>query len=324
MEIFKRNAHSQIAKLQIALAEIPYLRHKYENADLHKTVEKKIKRELELKLRTRHLQSADRRSGRRQLPMVAVFGYTNVGKTSFIKAITNDEKMRPENKLFATLDISYHGTALFNSTQTVLFADTIGFISDIPYNLVEAFKTTLQDAMSADMYVHLVDASHPDREAQEVTVNEILESLGEPKKVANMLVVFNKCDKIDKKTSFDEIYENDEKRANKYILELIYLIHLIDNFICLRFMISSKTGEGIEKVRKKIENSLMKQLEYIELSVIVPQGGAELAFLYKNAIVREIDANTDDLNMSIAHVMMNKPNAMKFVHLFPNVKISKK
>lgn len=211
MEIFKRNARTQIAKLQIALAEIPYIRHKYENVELYKSVEKKIKRELEVKLKTRQLQSSERRNtGRRQLPMVAVFGYTNVGKTSFIKAITHDAKLRPENKLFATLDISYHGTSLFNSSQTVLFADTIGFISDIPYNLVEAFKTSLMDAMSADMYVHLVDVSHPDREAQMATVDEILSELGEPEKVANMLVVYNKCDKVSPPFSFKDT-ENSNK-----------------------------------------------------------------------------------------------------------------
>jgi GTP-binding protein HflX len=195
LEIFKRNARTQIAKLQIALAEIPYIRHKYENAELYKEVEKKIKRELDVKLKTRHMHNTDRRV-RHQLPLVSVFGYTNVGKTSFIKAITNDPKLKPENKLFATLDISYHGTALANSSQSLVFADTIGFISDIPFNLVEAFKTSLQDALDADMYVHLVDVSHPDRQAQEKIVRQILGELaGDKTKLANMLTVYNKCDK---------------------------------------------------------------------------------------------------------------------------------
>lgn len=132
------------------------------------------------------------------MPMVAVFGYTNAGKTSFIKSITGDEKMQPENKLFATLDISYHGTALFKSTQKVLFIDTIGFISDVPHNLIEAFKTTLEDAANADVYVHLVDISHPDRQAQVATVNEILNDIGDAKKLENMIFVYNKCDKFSK------------------------------------------------------------------------------------------------------------------------------
>lgn len=166
---------------------------------MYKNVEKKIKRELELKLKTRQVHASDRRSRNRMMPIVAVFGYTNVGKTSFIKAMTGDTKLTPENKLFATLDISYHGASLFNSRQTVLFADTIGFISDIPFNLVEAFKTSMQDALETDLYVHLVDASHPDRVAQEATVSQILTELGNPEKVAKTLVVYNKCDKIDRK-----------------------------------------------------------------------------------------------------------------------------
>lgn len=212
LEIFKNNARTQIAKLQIALAEIPYIRQKYENLELYKNVEKKIKREIELKLKTRQLQSTERRI-KRQLPVVAVFGYTNVGKTSFIKTITADEKLQPENKLFATLDISYHRAALFDSTQPVLFVDTIGFISDIPYNLVEAFKTTLQEALDADLFIHLIDISHPDREAQEKTVNEILTDLVEPAKLANMLVVYNKCDKVSPDQSSK--VQEDNEQANK-------------------------------------------------------------------------------------------------------------
>lgn len=129
LEIFKRNARSGIAKLQIALAEIPYIRHKYDNHDLYKNVEKKIHKQLDFKLRTRNLLNNQRRD--KNIPTIAVFGYTNVGKTSFIKIITHDNKMEPKNKLFATLDVTYHGTSLSNSNQNVVFVDTIGFISGL-------------------------------------------------------------------------------------------------------------------------------------------------------------------------------------------------
>jgi GTP-binding protein HflX len=112
-------------------AEIPYIRHKFENNDLYKNVEKKIKKELEIKLKTRNILNNQRRE--KKMPTIAVFGYTNVGKTSFIKILTDDQKMKPENKLFATLDVTYHGTSLSQSTQNVIFIDTIGFISDIPF-----------------------------------------------------------------------------------------------------------------------------------------------------------------------------------------------
>jgi 50S ribosomal subunit-associated GTPase HflX len=97
LEIFKRNARSSIAKLQIALAEIPYIRHKFENNELYKNVEKKINRELEAKLKTRNLLNSQRRD--KKIPTISVFGYTNVGKTSFIKLITEDNKMEPKNKV---------------------------------------------------------------------------------------------------------------------------------------------------------------------------------------------------------------------------------
>jgi hypothetical protein len=83
LEIFKRNARSSVAKLQIALAEIPYIRHRYENNDLYKSVERKIRKELDAKLRTRSMLNSQRHE--KKLPVVSVFGYTNVGKTSFIK-----------------------------------------------------------------------------------------------------------------------------------------------------------------------------------------------------------------------------------------------
>ena len=146
LEIFKRNAQSAISKLQIALgivifyscsnicflnflyiiAEIPYIRHKFESNDLYKNVEKKIKNELSNKLKTCAILNTQRRN--KKIPSISVFGYTNVGKTSFIKTMTNDDIMQPMNKLFATLDITYHGTSLSQSTQNVIYIDTIGFI----------------------------------------------------------------------------------------------------------------------------------------------------------------------------------------------------
>ena len=96
--------HFKIIIMFCSQAEIPYIRHKYENNDLYKNVEKKIKRELETKLRTRSVINSQRRQ--KQIPTISVFGYTNVGKTSFIQSITSDQKMSPQNKLFATLDVT--------------------------------------------------------------------------------------------------------------------------------------------------------------------------------------------------------------------------
>lgn len=293
LEIFKRNARSSIAKLQIALAEIPYLRHKFENNELFKNVEKRIRKELDLKLRTRSLINTQRRE--KQIPLVSVFGYTNVGKTTFIKAITNDLKLKPKNQLFATLDITYHGTRLCNSNQDIIFADTIGFISDIPHNLIEAFKTSLSDALNSDLFIHLVDVSHPDREAQEKSVIEILSELAPKEKLKDMLVVYNKSDKCK---------------------------NLDINFDEKKLVISCKKGDGIAELRDLIEKKILKKLGYLEISMIVAQGSDEFFYLNKYCIVKELN-ECDDSQYVNMKVLFNKSNALKFIKLYPHIKISK-
>jgi 50S ribosomal subunit-associated GTPase HflX len=300
LEIFKRNARSDIAKLQIALAEIPYIRHRYENNELYKNVEKKIKKELEAKIKTRNLLNAQRRE--KKLPLVSVFGYTNVGKTSFIKALTNDSKMKPENKLFATLDVTYHGASLSNSNQHIIFADTIGFISDIPTNLIEAFKTSLNDTLNADLYVHLIDISHPDRHAQQESVLKILSEMAPENNLENMLTVYNKCDKL---SQFDfKKIKNETASINQ-------------------FFISCKTAVGLEELRERIEKLIYKQLDYIRLSLKIEQGSQEWSFLNKYTIVQEAKENESDGQFLTVKVLINKVNALNFVKLFPLVEISK-
>lgn len=299
LEIFKRNARSNIAKLQIALAEIPYIRHKFDNLELYKSVEKKIRKELDDKLKTRKQMNFQRNE--KKIPVISVFGYTNVGKTSFIKTITDDSKMQPENKLFATLDITYHGTKLSNSNQNIVFVDTIGFISDIPYTLIESFKTTLMDALHADLYIHLVDLSHPDREAQEKSVVEILTELAPEDKIKNMLTIYNKCDNV----------ENYEKKVG-----------LLDKN-SRKYFISCKTGLGIADIKNTIEKFIYKQMDFIELKLKVEQGSEEFAFLNKNSIIKETSEHEDDPQYLAVSVLINKVNALKLIKLYPNVKISK-
>ena len=296
LEIFKNNAHSSIAKLQVALAEIPYIRHKFENRELYKTVEKKINKELELKLKTRSLSNSHRKE--KNIPTISVFGYTNAGKTSFIKLLTNDEKMNPKNQLFATLDITYHGTRISDSTQDVIFIDTIGFISDIPTNLVEAFRTSLNDALQADILIHLVDLSHPDCVAQEKTVVEILNDLASEEKLKKMITVYNKCDLI---KDFEAIKED-----------------LKD-----KFCISCETGLGIAGLKTVIEAEVYKRMQFMRIKLKLSQGGPEIAYLYKSSIIEQIDEFDDDPQFISATVLINKVNAIKFIKLFPQVKISK-
>ncbi len=260
-------------------------------------MEKKIRRELDTKLKTRQTLNAQRRD--KQIPTISVFGYTNVGKTCFIKAMTGDAKMQPENKLFATLDVTYHGTSLSASTQNVIFIDTIGFISDIPTNLVEAFKTSLQDALHADVVIHLVDISHPDREAQERTVEQILSELAPESKLKDMVKVYNKCDKVE---NMDEIVQDADPHA---------------------FFVSCKLGEGLPEMRQHLESTIYKKLQFIELELVIGQGSEEMAFLYKNAVIKEMYECEGDSQSQTVRVLLNKASALKFISYFPHVQMTR-
>lgn len=160
IQILRAHATSGEAKLQIALAELPYIWHHMGTSDtcFHRSKltdsqrkmlrkrEKSIKTELE-KIKE-HRQKIRKRRMQNEHPVVAIVGYTNAGKTSLIKALTDQEKIQPMNRLFATLDITAHeGTLPCN--LKVIYIDTIGFMSDIPTGLLECFITTLEDALVA-------------------------------------------------------------------------------------------------------------------------------------------------------------------------------
>lgn len=172
LSIFKERAHTREAKLQVELAEIPYLRaklfgsHKGSGAAAQRGEagaggettamaikstltqrQKRLKTELE-EIRSRRKAEREHRARHTGLPIVAVVGYTNAGKTSLIKSLTQDESLNPENKLFATLDSTMHAGRLPCGLR-VLYVDTIGFISDLPHELVESFASTLEEVTSA-------------------------------------------------------------------------------------------------------------------------------------------------------------------------------
>lgn len=161
IHIFHKHAKSAEAKLQVALAEIPYIRKKIfetcitrsgainlteKTKMLLDSKEKKVKNELKKLKHHRELI----RSHRKKLgfPTVAIVGYTNAGKTSLIKALTNDNSLQPRNKLFATLDTTAH-EGILPSRLKILYMDTIGFIQDVPQTLIEPFIVTLEDALIA-------------------------------------------------------------------------------------------------------------------------------------------------------------------------------
>lgn len=164
LHIFKERAQTREAKLQVELAEIPYTYMKmfdttegklqYEDHADMETKKYAMKRRLkqlqeELKeIRAKRKQLRDHRAKKSSIPTVAVVGYTNAGKTTLIKALSQDVTMVPKDMLFATLDSTLH-TGKLPCGLPVLYVDTIGFVSDLPVELVESFAATLEDSIAA-------------------------------------------------------------------------------------------------------------------------------------------------------------------------------
>ena len=134
----------------------------------------KIRRELDQVKRTRSLHRGRRQ--RAPWPVIALVGYTNAGKSTLFNRLTG-EAVFAENLLFATLDPTMRDIRLPGFDKAIL-SDTVGFVSDLPTELIAAFRATLEEVASADLLVHVRDMAHPDREAQREDVDDVLESLG--------------------------------------------------------------------------------------------------------------------------------------------------
>lgn len=168
---------------------------------------------------------------------VAIVGYTNAGKSTLLNKLT-DANILAEDKLFATLDPTTRKLKL-GSGQEILVTDTVGFIRKLPHHLIEAFKSTLEEAKYANLLVHMVDASNEEASSQMLVVYDTLRSLDVVDK--DIITVFNKTDLIKEGEELPRDFHADK------VLKM-----------------SAKTGEGIEDLKKTIENILQSQRVYLE------------------------------------------------------------
>ena len=201
---------------------------------LIKTRISQLKAELADVKKHRELIRGQRKNGR--LKVAAIVGYTNAGKSTLLNTLTGAGVLE-EDKLFATLDPTTRVLDL-PGQQQVLLTDTVGFIRKLPHHLIEAFRSTLEEAKYADILVHVVDASNPWMEEQMYVVYETLKELGVSDK--KVITLFNKQDKI----------ENPE--------------HLRDFKADYVQNISAKTGEGLEVFKKILEEIILDGQIYIE------------------------------------------------------------
>lgn len=165
------------------------------------------------------------------IPVIAIVGYTNAGKSTLLNKLT-DANVLEEDKLFATLDPTTRKLKL-KEGQSVLFTDTVGFIRKLPHHLIQAFRSTLEEAKYADMILHVVDASNPDMDAQMQAVYETLEQLGIKDK--SVITAFNKIDNVDDALPLKDVRADRTVRiAAKHGLYLEQLLECVEQVLLER------------------------------------------------------------------------------------------
>lgn len=250
----------------------------------------KLRKDLSHLRKTRSLHRSRRQKA--PWPVVALVGYTNAGKSTLFNRLTGAEVFA-EDLLFATLDPTMREFPLSGYDKAII-SDTVGFVSDLPTQLVAAFRATLEEVTAADIIVHVRDISHVTSDSQARDVEQILRELGvdlEGGEGAPIIEAWNKIDLIDQ-----------EGGEHVHIPEVIP-----DNVV----PISAMTGEGIEQLLQMISSnlSLNHDTDTVTLSV---SDGKRLAWLHENGRVLETEQDNDDLVLA---VKMSKRNWGRFRQL---------
>ncbi|MGF1550528.1 MAG: GTPase HflX [Sphingomonadaceae bacterium] len=226
----------------------------------------RIRRELEQVARTRGLHRARRR--RAPWPVIALVGYTNAGKSTLFNRMTEAD-VKAEDQLFATLDPTMRRFPLAGFDKAIL-SDTVGFISDLPTQLVAAFRATLEEVVSADLLVHVRDISHPDSEAQRMDVERVLEEIGPlGEGGAPVIEAWNKIDLL---SGSERTGLGDEARKRGAV------------------PVSALGGEGIEELGARIAGRLRAGMAVREVKLAAGEGEA-IAWLHANGEVVESRLN---------------------------------
>ena len=310
LDIFARHAHTREGAVQVELAQYEYRLPRLTRAWTHlarqaggraggagggvgvrgpgETQLEVDRREISRKISQlkRQLQDIrdqrDRHRRKRQesaIPVIALVGYTNAGKSTLLNRLTNAD-VRAEDQLFATLDPTTRRAEL-PSGHYVLLTDTVGFIQKLPTELVAAFRATLEEVTQANLLIHVVDASHPNLLEQVAAVEEVLEELGADEKP--IVTALNKIDRLDR--------QNPEVRE-----QFIAAIDEFPNAV----PVSAITGEGLDELLGRIDDIL--QLRLVAVDVLIPYEHGELVALAHTRGVVDSEDHTPDGTRLLARI----------------------
>ena len=304
LEIFGRRAKTKEGALQVELAHLNYQRSRLVRSWTHLERQRggfgfmggpgetqieadrrligdritRLENELKKVQATRRLH----RAGRQRVPyrVVALVGYTNAGKSTLFNRLTRAD-VQAADMLFATLDPTLRALTLPHGGKAML-SDTVGFISNLPTQLVAAFRATLEEVMEADVILHVRDISHEDAEAQQHDVEAVLRQLGiDPGQGARILEVWNKIDRFD--ADQRENLENIAARRSSGVP-------------C--FLVSAETGEGVDRLLAAIEDRLAATRTTLDLSVDASDGAA-VSWLHRNSEVLAKELHDGRYDMTV-------------------------